>query len=95
MFHMFFVTATLFVTYFFYDWEHVVLEENIKKTINLQMMALKYPVDEFYQYIVIFSLILYLFQINQIYWNKLLDKSYCNLNAYNTRKQLKKIEDEM
>ena len=84
----------LFVTYNFVHYEHIILQENVKEELKNKILELPYEITDTYIFVWVATFISLAFELNQIYWNKLLDKSYCNLNSYNIRKKIKQMEKE-
>jgi hypothetical protein len=72
----------------------LILQENIKEELKHKIEELPYEIGNCYIFVIFATLISLCFELNQIYWNKLLDKSYCNLNAYNIKKKTEQMERE-
>ena len=92
--NLFFTVSLLFVTVHFYNYTNLILQENIKEELKNKILDLPYEIKNCYIFVIVATVISVAFELNQIYWNKLLDKSYCNLNAYNIRKKNKQMEQE-
>ena len=70
------------------------MQENVKEETKHKIEDLPYEIGNVNIFVWIITFVSLAFEFNQIYWNKLLDKSYCNLNAYNIRKKIKQMERE-
>ena len=92
--NIFFTVSLVFVTYFFSQYEDIYLQENVKEELKHKINGLPYDIEDYYIFVWITTLITLCFELNQIYWNKLIDKSYCNLNAFNINKKIKEMEKE-
>lgn len=82
------------MTIHFNNYEEIILQENVKEEIKHKIEDLPYEIGNVNIFVWIATSISLAFELNQVYWNKLLDKSYCNLNAYNIRKKTKQMERE-
>ena len=82
------------MTYHFAHYDQIVLQENVKEELKGKILELPYTIEDTYILVWVATIVSLAFELNQIYWNKLLDKSYCNLNAYNIRKKNKQMEKE-